>query len=164
MIGKTPVLALASLLVGSFILPLHVLSADDLTADQVVSNWLKTNEGVSRLKLSFTQKQAMKTVKVPIIQRGDLWLDLDSKKFRWDAGQTLVIGDSSKITIQRTGTKKYEVRPAGTGGAPGVGFACRRFPQIDEPVQRAIQTPQGDKRDGRLFDPCSADRGQFKRR
>jgi len=102
--------------------------SQDLSATEVVSKWLKTNEGVSRLKLNFTQTQAMKTVKVPIVQRGTLFIDLNSKKFRWDAGKTLVIGNSNDITIQRTLGKKYEIRKTGAGGAPGLASLAKGFP------------------------------------
>ena len=102
MIGKLSFLPALGILLAFSV---SDLQAQDLSQEQVVANWLKTNEGVSRLKLNFTQTQSMKTVKVPIVQRGNLWLDLSSKKFRWEGGQTLVIGNSSNITIQRTGGK-----------------------------------------------------------
>lgn len=126
MIGKLPLLPALGLLLAVSISPLQ---AQELSQTEVVENWLKTNEGVSRLKLKFTQTQAMKTVKVPIVQRGNLWIDLSSKKFRWEAGQTLVIGDSSNITIQRTGGKKYEKRATGSGGAPGLASLAKGFPK-----------------------------------
>ena len=126
MIGKLSFLPALGILLAFSV---SDLQAQDLSQEQVVANWLKTNEGVSRLKLNFTQTQAMKTVKVPIVQRGNLWLDLSSKKFRWEAGQTLVIGNSSNITIQRTGGKKYEKRASGSGGAPGLASLAKGFPK-----------------------------------
>ncbi len=126
MIGKLSFLPALGILLAFSV---SDLQAQDLSEEQVVANWLKTNEGVSRLKLNFTQTQAMKTVKVPIVQRGNLWLDLSSKKFRWEAGQTLVIGNSSNITIQRTGGKKYEKRASGSGGAPGLASLAKGFPK-----------------------------------
>lgn len=126
MIEKFSILPVIGLLLS---VTVSSVQGQSLSQDQVVGNWLKTNEGVSRLKLNFTQTQAMKTVRGPIVQRGNLWVDLRSKKFRWEAGQTLVIGNSSNMTIQRTGGKKYEKRATGSGGAPGLASLAKGFPK-----------------------------------
>ncbi len=112
---------------GILWMPSHI-NGQDLSANDVISKWLETNNGVSRLKLNFTQTQVMKTVKAPLVQRGTLWLDMGSNKFRWEAGKTLVTGNGSTITIQRTGSKKYEEREAGSG-APGMASLSKGFPK-----------------------------------
>lgn len=104
-------------------------SASDIS---VVERWLATNSGVSSLKIDFTQTRRMRSVKVPLRQDGTLWLDYANHRFRWQSGdpaQTIVVSLGSKILIIRTPMKNYEVRPAGSGGAPGMAALANGFPR-----------------------------------
>lgn len=98
----------------------------------VVRSWLATNSGVSALKIDFMQTRTMRSLKVPVRQQGQLWLDYRNDRFRWQTGepaQTIVVSLGSKILILRTPMKKYEVRPAGSGGAPGMAALANGFPR-----------------------------------
>jgi outer membrane lipoprotein-sorting protein len=100
-------------------------SAPDIS---VVERWLATNSGVGALKIDFVQTRRMRSVS----QEGTLWLDYSNHRFRWQSGdpaQTIVVSLGKNILIIRTPMKKYEVRPAGSGGAPGMAALANGFPR-----------------------------------
>ena len=114
----------------SFTVPLAAQSsAPDMA---VVERWLSTNSGVGSLKIEFTQTRRMRSVKVPMRQEGTLWLDYNNRRFRWQTGdpaQTIVVSLGRNILIVRTPMKRYEIRPAGSGGAPGMAALTNGFPR-----------------------------------
>lgn len=104
-------------------------SAPDMS---IVERWLATNSGVGSLKIDFTQTRTMRAVKVPVRQDGSLWLDYSTHRFRWQTGepaQTIVVNVGKNILIIRTPMKKYEIRPAGSGGTPGMAAMANGFPR-----------------------------------
>ncbi len=104
-------------------------SAPDM---EVVERWLATNSGLSSVKIDFTQTRQMRSVSRSVSQDGTLWLDYANHRFRWQTGdpaQTIVVSLGSDILIIRTPGKKYEVRPAGSGGAPGMAALAHGFPR-----------------------------------
>jgi len=105
----------------------------------VVERWLATNTGVRSLKIDFTQTRTMRSIKVPVRQEGSLWLDYSTHRFRWQTGdpaQTIVVSVGKNILIIRTPMKKYEIRPAGSGGAPGMAAMANGFPRSLAEFQR----------------------------
>lgn len=104
-------------------------NAPDLS---LVERWLATNSGVGTLKIDFTQTRHMRSVKRASSQDGTLWLDYQNHRFRWQTGDpanTIVVSLGSNILIIRTPGKKYEVRQAGSGGAPGMAALANGFPR-----------------------------------
>ncbi len=105
----------------------------------VVERWLASNSGIDTLRVDFTQTRRLKAVKVPVTQDGTLWLDYAKGRFRWQLGdppQTIVVSLGKKILIIRTPMKRYEVREAGSGGAPGMAALANGFPRNVEDFQR----------------------------
>jgi len=105
----------------------------------VVERWLGGNSGVGSLKIDFTQTRTMRSIKVPVRQQGSLWLDYGNDRFRWQTGdpaQTIVVSQGRNILIVRTPMKRYEIRPAGSGGAPGMAALANGFPRNLEDFQR----------------------------
>jgi len=118
---------------------------------EIVQRWLAANSGVNALKIDFTQTRTMRSVKIPVRQDGTLWLDYGGDQFRWQTGdpaQTIVVSLGKNILIVRTPMKKFEVRPAGSGGAPGMAALANGFPRtLTEFKQkyRVLETrPQGN--------------------
>lgn len=106
---------------------------------RVVEQWLATNSGVGSLQIDFTQTRRMRSVKIPVKQEGTLWLDYGSHRFRWQTGdpaQTIVVSRGENILIMRTPMKRYEVRPSGSGGAPGMAALANGFPRTLPEFQR----------------------------
>ncbi len=107
-------------------------SAPDMS---LVERWLATNSGVGALKIDFTQTRHMRSVKRASSQDGTLWLDYRNHRFRWQTGDpanTIVVSLGSNLIIIRTPGKRYEVRPAGSGGsggAPGMAALANGFPR-----------------------------------
>ena len=98
----------------------------------IVERWLSTNTGIGSLKIDFTQTRTMRSVRVPVRQEGSLWLDYSTHHFRWQTGdpaQTIVVNVGKDILIIRTPMKKYELRPSGSGGAPGMAAMANGFPR-----------------------------------
>lgn len=98
----------------------------------VVERWLATNSGLSSVKIDFTQTRQMRSVSRSVSQEGTLWLDYANHRFRWQTGdpaQTIVVSLGADILIIRTPGKKYEIRPAGSGGAPGMAALANGFPR-----------------------------------
>jgi outer membrane lipoprotein-sorting protein len=98
----------------------------------VVERWLSTNSGVSSLRIEFTQIRRMRSLKTASQQDGVLWLDFERRRFRWQTGnpaQTIVVSLGKDILIIRNPSKRYEVRPAGSGGAPGMSSLVNGFPR-----------------------------------
>ncbi len=134
-------------------------SAPDMS---VVERWLATNTGIGSLKIDFTQTRTMRAVKIPVRQDGTLWLDYSTHRFRWQTGepaQTIVVNVGKNILIIRTPMKKYEIRPADSGGAPGMAAMANGFPRTlaefqqkyrvletrpDANTRRIIARPLGD--------------------
>lgn len=127
-----------------------VLAAPDpAMANDVVKRWLGTNSGVNSVKINFTQTRTMRSLKVPIRQSGTLWLDYRSGRFRWQTGnpaQTIVVKPASHLFILRTPMKKYEKRPAGAGGAPGMGALASGFPRSYSDFQRKYRLQKVEPR------------------
>jgi len=118
---------------------------------EIVERWLGGNSGVGSLKINFTQTRTMKSIKVPVRQQGSLWLDYGNDRFRWQTGepaQTIVVSQGRNILILRTPTKRYEIRPAGSGGAPGMAALANGFPRNLGDFQRKYRVieirPQSD--------------------
>ncbi len=109
------------------------LSAQSQAPDMsVVERWLATNSGLASVKIDFTQTRRMRSVNRTVSQDGTLWLDYENHRFRWQTGepaQTIVVSLGPDILIIRTPGKKYEVRPAGAGGAPGMAALANGFPR-----------------------------------
>jgi outer membrane lipoprotein-sorting protein len=106
---------------------------------EVVERWLGSNSGVNSLKIDFTQTRTMRSLKVPVRQQGTLWMDYGNDRFRWQTGdpaQTIVVSRGRNILIVRTPMKRYEVRPAGSGGAPGMAALANGFPRNLADFQR----------------------------
>jgi outer membrane lipoprotein-sorting protein len=104
-------------------------SAPDM---EVVERWLGSNSGANSLKIDFSQTRTMSSLKVPVRQQGTLWLDYGNNRFRWQTGdpaQTIVVSQGRNILILRTPMKRYEIRPAGSGGAPGMAALANGFPR-----------------------------------
>lgn len=98
----------------------------------VVERWLSTNSGVSSLRIEFTQIRRMRSMRNASQQEGVLWLDFDRRRFRWQTGdppQTVVVSLGKDILIIRNPSKRYEVRPAASGGAPGMSSLVNGFPR-----------------------------------
>jgi outer membrane lipoprotein-sorting protein len=105
----------------------------------VVQRWLATNSGVGSLQIDFTQTRRMRSVKLPVRQEGTLWLDYGSHRFRWQTGdpaQTIVVSQGKNILIMRAPMKRYEIWPAGSGGAPGMAALANGFPRTLEEFQQ----------------------------
>lgn len=129
---------------------------------EIVERWLNTNSEAGALKIDFTQTRTMRSVKIPVRQSGTLWLDYSGNQFRWQTGdpaQTIVVSLGKNILIIRTPMKKFEVRPAGSGGAPGMAALANGFPRSlpefrqkyrvleirpQENTQRIIARPLGE--------------------
>jgi outer membrane lipoprotein-sorting protein len=118
---------------------------------EIVEKWLGGNSGVGSLKIDFSQTRTMKSIKVPVRQQGSLWLDYGNDRFRWQTGdpaQTIVVSQGRNILILRTPMKRYEIRPAGSGGAPGMAALANGFPRSLGDFQRKYRVidilPQGD--------------------
>jgi len=124
---------LPAFLAWGFCLASATLRAQSSAPDMsVVERWLASNAGVASLCIDFTQTRRMRSVKVPVRQEGTLWLDYAKDRFRWQTGdpaQTIVVSLGPNILIIRTPAKRYEVRPAGTGGAPGMAALANGFPR-----------------------------------
>ena len=106
---------------------------------RVVEQWLATNSGVGSLQIEFTQTRKMRAVKIPVRQQGTLWLDYGTHRFRWQTGdpaQTIVVSLGENILIMRTPMKRYEIRPSGSGGAPGMAALADGFPRTLPEFQR----------------------------
>lgn len=106
---------------------------------EIVERWLAGNSGASALKIDFSQTRAMRSVKIPVRQDGTLWLDYRGNQFRWQTGnpaQTIVVSHGKKILIVRTPMKKFEIRVAGSGGAPGMAAMANGFPRNLSDFQR----------------------------
>lgn len=124
---------LFAILLGYACCPWLYLSAQTNSPDMgFVQRWLATNSGVDSLKIDFTQTRRMRSVKLPVRQDGTLWLDYGAHRFRWQTGdpaQTIVVSQGKNILILRTPMKRYEIRPAGSGGAPGMAALANGFPR-----------------------------------
>jgi outer membrane lipoprotein-sorting protein len=124
---------LFAILLGFACCPWLPLSAQSNSPDMgVVQRWLATNSGVGSLQIDFTQTRRMRSVKLPVRQEGTLWLDYGAHRFRWQTGnpaQTIVVSQGKNILILRTPMKRYEIRPAGSGGAPGMAALTNGFPR-----------------------------------
>lgn len=131
---------LLAILMGAACCLSHSLFAQSNSPDMgVVQRWLATNSGVGSLQIDFTQTRRMRSVKVPVRQDGTLWLDYASHRFRWQTGdpaQTIVVSLGKNILIMRTPMKRYEIRPAGSGGAPGMAALANGFPRTLEEFQQ----------------------------
>ena len=136
MISFSRFLPLLSLVLLSSPVSTKAQSTPNMT---VVERWLAGNSGVSSLKIDFTQTRTMRSLKVPVRQQGTLWLDYGKDRFRWQTGdpaQTIVVSLGRNILIVRTPMKRYEVRPAGSGGAPGMAALANGFPRNLADFQR----------------------------
>lgn len=138
MIGFRPFsLLLAGLAALIFTNPAIGQSPQDFS---VVGKWLASNTGIGTLRIDFTQTRRLKAVKVPVSHDGTLWLDYANNRFRWQTGdppQTIVVSLGPNILIIRTPMKRFEVRPMGSGGAPGMAALANGFPRtLDEFQQR----------------------------
>lgn len=105
----------------------------------VVERWLASNSGIGTLRVDFTQTRRLKAVKLPVSQDGTLWLDYAHHRFRWQIGdpvQTIVVSLGSNILIIREPARRFEVRKAGSGGAPGMAALANGFPRNLEDFQR----------------------------
>lgn len=124
---------LFAILLGYACCPWLPLAAQSNSPDMsVVQRWLATNTGVGSLQIDFTQTRRMRSVKLPVRQDGTLWLDYGAHRFRWQTGdpaQTIVVSQGNNILIMRTPMKRYEIRPAGSGGAPGMAALANGFPR-----------------------------------
>lgn len=124
---------LFAILLGCAFCPWLHLSAQSNSPDMgFVQRWLATNSGVDSLQIDFTQTRRMRSVKLPVRQNGTLWLDYGAHRFRWQTGdpaQTIVVSQGKNILILRTPMKRYEIRPAGSGGAPGMAALANGFPR-----------------------------------
>ncbi len=120
--------------------PIPLARAQSSSPDMgVVERWLANSSGISSVRIDFTQTRRMRAVKVPVSQEGSLWLDYANHRFRWQLGdppQTIVVSLGQNILIIRTPMKRYEVRPAGSGGAPGMAALMDGFPRSLPDFQR----------------------------
>lgn len=132
----------------SVLLGLTLLTSTATTTAQtapdmgIVERWLGSNSGVNSLKIDFNQTRTMRSLKVPMRQQGTLWLDYAKDRFRWQTGnpaQTIVVSLGRNILIVRTPKKRYEVRPAGSGGAPGMAALANGFPRTLADFQRSYR-------------------------
>lgn len=132
-----PFPALAALVVVQF---LNAVSVQGGSRDfTVVERWLASNSGIGSLRVDFTQTRQLKAVKIPVSQDGTLWLDYTHHRFRWQIGepvQTIVVSLGANILIIREPAKRFEVRRAGSGGAPGMAALANGFPRNVEDFQR----------------------------
>lgn len=129
------------LLILGFVFAGSALHAQSNAPDMsLVERWLATNSGLGTLKIDFTQTRHLRSVKRASSQDGTLWLDYQNHRFRWQTGDpanTIVVSLGANILIIRTPGKKYEVRQAGSGGAPGMAALANGFPRtLDEFKQR----------------------------
>jgi outer membrane lipoprotein-sorting protein len=123
---------LAILMGAAFCLSQSLSAQSDSPDMSVVQRWLATNSGVGSLQIDFTETRRMRSIKIPLRQEGTLWLDYGTHRFRWQTGappQTIVVSHGKNILIMRTRTKRYEIRPAGSGGAPGMAALANGFPR-----------------------------------
>lgn len=99
----------------------------------VVKKWMATNSGVKSVKIAFTQKRTMRSLKLPIRQNGTLWMDYGRNRFRWETGdpaQTIVTKQAGNLLIMRTRGKKFERRPFSTSGDnQGMAVMAGGFPR-----------------------------------
>lgn len=87
--------------------------ASDEDGAAIVERWLAAGSDVSTLRVEFTQTRKLKTIKLPIVQHGTLWIDYSNDRFRWQTGappQTIVVCANDELTIIRTPGKKFETR------------------------------------------------------
>lgn len=110
-----------------FILSASFVSAQN-SSDAVIEQWLKNSASVSSLKMRFSQNSSLKTVRAPIAKSGTLYVDMRSKRFRWDTGTMVIFGNSSSVTISKPSTKQYEVRST-SGSNSGIGALARGLPK-----------------------------------
>lgn len=119
--------------------PMAAVAQSSTPDMRVVEQWLATNSGVGSLQIEFTQTRKMRSVKIPVRQQGTLWLDYGTHRFRWQTGdpaQTIVVSLGENILIMRTPMKRYEIRPSGSGGAPGMAALANGFPRTLPEFQR----------------------------
>lgn len=116
----------------------------------VVEKWMATNSGVGSVKIAFTQKRTMRSLKVPIRQSGTLWMDYGRNRFRWETGnpaQTIVTKQSGKLLIVRTPGKKFERRPFSSGGDnQGMAVMAGGFPRSMSEFTRKYRVLSTEKR------------------
>ena len=77
------------------------------SGEEDVVRWLETNEGLTTLKVEFTQTRRLVSLKNPIRQKGVLWLDHPSNRFRWQTGnppKTIVVREGKELLIIRPPT------------------------------------------------------------
>jgi len=117
----------------------------------VVEKWMATNTQVSSVKIDFTQKRTMRSLKVPISQSGTLWMDYGKDRFRWETGepaQTIVTKQGGNLLIVRTPGKKFEHRPFGSGGDnQGMSVMAGGFPRSMSEFTRKYRVLSTEKRD-----------------
>ncbi|NNC88892.1 MAG: outer membrane lipoprotein carrier protein LolA [Akkermansiaceae bacterium] len=105
----------------------------------VVERWLETNAGAGKLRVEFSQTRKINTLKVPIREKGVLWIDHQADRLRWQAGdppKTIVIRHGGEILIVRPDQKKFERRAAGGAATPGVAALAGGFPRNMEEFER----------------------------
>lgn len=107
----------------------------------VVGRWLQTNSGVRTLKVTFSQSRKLRSLNLPIQQKGILWLDYERDRFRWETGsppQTIVVRNGNDLLILRTRAKKVERRTYGTGSSvtPGMSALATGFPRSASEFRR----------------------------
>ena len=116
----------------------------------VVKKWMATNSGVSSVKIAFTQKRTMRSLKVPIRQSGTLWMDYGRSRFRWETGnpaQTIVTKKSGDLLIMRTLGKKFERRRFSSGGNnQGMAVMAGGFPRSMSEFTRKYRVLSTEKR------------------
>jgi len=122
------------------------------TEPSVVERWLGTHAGVTSLRVDFTQTRRMRSLRVPMRQDGSLWMDHQSGRFRWQAGdppQTVVIRNGGDLLIVRTPMRRFERRPAGTGtgGNGGMAMLAGAFPRTVEEFEEKYRVLSIERRD-----------------
>ncbi|MFT5468438.1 MAG: outer membrane lipoprotein-sorting protein [Verrucomicrobiales bacterium] len=132
-------------------------TAADEDGSAIVERWLDAGSPVSALRVEFTQTRKLKTIKLPIVKKGTLWIDYAKDRFRWQTGdppQTIVVRVADELTVIRTPGKKFERRDLGDNAGDAQPHALMAlaggFPRSVEAFNRDYRLIEAN-REGETF-------------
>lgn len=125
------------------------------TGGELVERWLESYSGLERIEVGFTQERKLKTLRLPIKSSGWMWMDINTRRFRWQVGdppKTFVVGDGQKVAIAQPKRMKVRYREMGgaassEGAPPGFAMMADGFPrtmvdfQKEYHVLKVVQQP-----------------------